>query len=173
MPGSIICPVEKRFPYLWYWILSSFNFVNEYCLFVNFLCHHMNKAARVLKSHHAWHTTPFFNITVLFIKIIKIVRPCATQLYKWWQLWPASIGLHEQILNRLELLCSKGMVVSVKVRCEQRRWTKVNRWTSVVTKQVMSKPECGRNLRDKSDRNVLTGQAASGVEAAWSLFRLL
>ena len=35
--------------------------------------------------------------------------------------WPAGIGLHEQILNRLELLCSKGMVVSVKVRCEQRR----------------------------------------------------
>ena len=33
-------------------------------------------------------------------------------------------------------------------------------------KQAMSKPESGRDLRDKPDRNVLTGRAASGVEAA-------
>ena len=130
-------------------------------------CWNHRAVSAMIKS--GWEITKAGKVTIWLI----CHRPCATQLYKWWQLWPASIVLHEQILNRLELLCSKDMVVSVKVRCEQRRWTKVNRWTSVESKQVMSKPGSGRDFRDKSDGNVLIGQVASGVEAAWSLFRLL
>ena len=47
---------------------------------------------------------------------IPRLRPCATKLYKRWQKWPASIGLHGQILNRLKLLYAKDMVVNVKAR---------------------------------------------------------
>ncbi len=74
--------------------------------------------------------------------------------------------MHERVPNRLELLCSKGMVVSVKGKVGAEKMNESEPLLKCRKFRNDVKTEDWTYSRDQLGGNVHTGHAASGIEVA-------